>query len=498
MEDINAVAQHAMQAFNANAFEQAFELAASVLSVDPNHQLCLQIQGRIHNRDKEWAKALPKWRGLARLRPDWPEGHLQVLRCLHRTESFAEAVEVAALLLALQPDNVEAHQIRTQSLSRLQQNNELITAYLAFITGCPKLVDPRIQLGRLYRKLGMLPEAVSTFHAILSVAPDNEEAARTVSALIDNLISNARNYWLTGQNVAASQAVRGVLAVDPGNVAATEMYQLLISPALTAARAAQQENNVTALLQHAEELLSIAPDHIEGLGIMAGALARARRWQEAAAVWERLAARIPASVEAHLQMARCHERVQALDLALIKYSDVIALDPSHAEAGTAAARLSAVMLGQARQKSQAGELEEAQRLLQLASRGRFENATAMAVSHHIAHQWLRLAREKFKAEAWAETHVAARNATSLDSGLIEAWQLYARSAHRVRDWQGSLTAWAVLQKADSAAFEPRLQLGRCHRRVGDNKQALHWFKMALTVNPDHAEAKEAVAELSAA
>ncbi|MFV3126367.1 hypothetical protein [Niveispirillum sp. KHB5.9] len=495
--DIDGMAQQAMQLFNSNTFDEAARLAMTVLSTDPDNQPCLQIQGRLHNRDKEWAKALPVWQHLARLRPDWPEAHLQVARCLHRTQMFEPATVTARTLLGLRPDHLEALQILTQSLSRLDRPEELIDAYQLFIRMQPSLLDPRIQLGRLYRRLGLKGEAAAAYHGALSIAPDNEEAARAVDTLVESLIVDARNLWLTSQNIAAGHAVRSVLSVDPGNSAAGDLMRLLTSPLLAAARAAQQEGDPAEVQRHCQELLTIAPNHVEGLGILAGALARARRWVEAAGAWEQLSALAPSTVEPLLQVARCNERLQVLDTALARYCDVLAIDPGHAEAGNGVGRLAAIILGQARQKSQAGELEEAQRLVGLAMRGAPDNLTAAAVVQHIAYQWLRQGRAAFKAEEWDNARLATLHATNLDPGLTEAWQILARAAHRARDWQNCLKAWQVLHQADQAAFEPRLQLARNHRRLGELPQALHWFREALAVNPDHAEAREAVAELTA-
>ncbi len=393
-----------------------------ILARQPDHKSGLAGLGRLLLRERRFEEAVGTWRHLVDLEPQRAGPSFQLARALHRSGRHEEAASQYLAVVALDPLHEKAFASLEQLSDRLLRENrhgrsaidiasQLSQQLLTLQTSTPKLgakalgllatlqstgdpataverfkelaalkpgiIEPHLQLSRLYSRQQQHEEAARSFRAVLDLDPNHVEALTGYSQALEQIDRNAairhvvswskrhpndaaprlelaRLYQKSHDWDHAEAAYRDILEEMPDNPQAlTRLAQVLsrnltrIEPALDVWRrlADSTPTSPAPLVQRAQLLqrvnrsaeaeaeyraaLKRAPHDEAAMFGLARLLVADSRWQEAVPFYESLHILKRQRTDVLLGLGRCFERLDRAEEALAAYDKVLALDPTN-------------------------------------------------------------------------------------------------------------------------------------------------------------------------
>jgi tetratricopeptide (TPR) repeat protein len=271
--------------------------------------------------------------------------------------------------------------------------------------------------------------------------------------------------------------------IDGGSPAAVLMLEALARGYMNAGRWAEAANCTDILLQN-------EPKHVAGLLLRGRAWEGLRRHADALTDYQQAADLLPQGLEARLALAEILSKVGRVREAAGHYEVLRAQQPTHPD----------VLLGLARCRFDAHELDETRRLLDALLSARPDHAAALVERARLA---LRL-DELESAEA------ALARAVKAAPWHREAWQLHQRclegqdksaeaekASQQLRALHASdLQAARLSARLRGSPGDPavRCELGKWCLANGEPQAAMRWLWSALRVDPQHGPTHALLAE----
>jgi tetratricopeptide (TPR) repeat protein len=131
--------------------------------------LALAGQGRIDEAIAKYSEAL-------RLKPDFPEAHLNLGVALARQGRIDEAIAQYSRALRLKPDFLEAHLNLGVALARQGRIDEAIAQYSQALRIKPDYPEAHLNLGVALAGQGRIDEAIAEYSEALRIKPDFPDA----------------------------------------------------------------------------------------------------------------------------------------------------------------------------------------------------------------------------------------------------------------------------------------------------------------------------------
>ena len=378
-------------------------LAALAFGVEETD--CRLHLARIFNARQDWQKSIEQWLWLRDNDPDRLEPHLQVARACFRLGRLAEARGEFEAVLGIEPDHKEARDrlgalllaqskeaVETQDFDNAEKlllaalergideagcRRQLARLYSA-ISNWPAALEQwlwlhresasdieiRLQIARVYVRLGRRGEAKVEYEAILKLEPGEERAKVRLGAL---LVSAGHVEFAAGNFRRSEQDFVAALELGADEATCREHLAQIYSQAQSWSKA----------LGHQRRLAAVKPDDLAvrveyarlcfrageldeagtafNAALAAGAapldchtsLARIyeerRDWALAADHWGKVLELEPSRVEAHLRQARAYFGLKRFDEARQGFENVLSVAPQQPEAREALARLEAIV-----------------------------------------------------------------------------------------------------------------------------------------------------------
>lgn len=230
----------------------------------------------------------------------------------HRTGRLQEAESLYRLILARQPDHVDAIQnlgIIAQQMGRCDLAVELIGRA---VTLRPDYAEAQSNLGDAFRRNGQLDQAIAACRAAIALKPDLAEAHNNLASALSR----------KGRFKEAVAECRRAIELKDGT---PEIYNNLG----IALAGEQQFEEAIAALHHA---IALRPDYSDACSNLGNVLRDAGRLDEAIAAYRRAIALQPDSAEVHNNLGISLTDQGLHDDAAHSYRRALQLKPDHAEA----------------------------------------------------------------------------------------------------------------------------------------------------------------------
>jgi tetratricopeptide (TPR) repeat protein len=271
---------------------------------------------------------------LARLR----KPYLERARKAYQDGQYERAIELAQDCIRIEPQEAEPHVIAGRSALR---NGDQPRSYQLLRTGILS-AQPDIWLtlnfARVAEREGYARIAYDAFTAVRqSTEPlavkHHDEADRSLGRLPQRMQREVMTTLDDGQYEKAMAQCDGLIAdglmTDPEQIA--EMRQRICTHTQRQLRLGYDANDFS-ILPLAEALAAFAPDQPYAFRLAGRLHMRARAYKRALPFWEALITQEPDSVEFHLNLARCHDRLGDSARAALAAAGVLRLEPDHSEA----------------------------------------------------------------------------------------------------------------------------------------------------------------------
>lgn len=141
-------------------------------SNESDEALLGQVGNQLY-KDGKLAGARVVYQKLIRLCPKDCVAHERLLEILVNEDKFAEAIRQGQKVVALAPDNAEAHFLLGLALERTGNHSGACSLYSRAHALCPAHVKYTIGLARAYAKIGKAPEAVRLLQAAIKTNPES-------------------------------------------------------------------------------------------------------------------------------------------------------------------------------------------------------------------------------------------------------------------------------------------------------------------------------------
>jgi tetratricopeptide (TPR) repeat protein len=243
----------------------------------------------------------------------------------------ADAVVQYEKMLAVNPDNAEAHQNLGLALQRLGQFESALSHHEAALAIAPKSAVIRVSLADACRHLARHDDAIVHYAQALAINP----------GLTDAHINLGGCFHMTGRREQAIRSYQRALAINPG--LADAHYNL--------GNLYAEFGNLDAAIVHYERSIALLPTSAEAHNNLANVLSRRGRLEETIEHYKAAIRLKPTYVSAQRSLGDALQSQNQIDGAIVCYRAALAIEPKDAPTLN---RLASVLLI-------AGRLDEASR-----------------------------------------------------------------------------------------------------------------------------------------
>ena len=162
-------------------FHEAELALKRVIALDPHNAALYHNIGWILDKQGKVDEAALMYQKSISLNPYLPEPYNNLGIIFNARKNFDEAEKMYRQAIALRPGYAEAHHNLGDVLSE-KKPDEAAQHYVQAITHNPYLVQPYINLGKVFRKLGLVNEAIALHEQALALHPDH---AQLLTRLVD-------------------------------------------------------------------------------------------------------------------------------------------------------------------------------------------------------------------------------------------------------------------------------------------------------------------------
>jgi predicted O-linked N-acetylglucosamine transferase (SPINDLY family) len=221
-----------------------------------------------------------------------------------------KAEQACRQVLAVDPRNIEAHQLLARIALERGRSDLAIRLYSAAIAIAPQDPGLRQGLGGAYHAAGRLADAIRCLHEALALDP------KAASAHIN--LGNCHTQL--GQLAEAAASYRSAIASDPGDTAGY----------VSLANVLRQLGQADEAVKVARKALRIDADLPAAHLALAMALLQLDKWEESVAILEKLKARRPDDPEICHELGLALSKLGRTDEALANFREAVTRKPDFA------------------------------------------------------------------------------------------------------------------------------------------------------------------------
>ncbi|HEX4293616.1 MAG TPA: hypothetical protein VHZ29_05745 [Rhizomicrobium sp.] len=466
--------------------------AQAYLAIRPTDREMAQFAARALSNSKEWLAAVPAWRLVAELRPDWPEAWLQLARAQQRADMPHAAARSARRLREIAGSDALI------ACARLAvERGQMAEAAGHFARLAAEAPERALEELRAYEKKGDF-RTVALAALGLRDSSGDDVYGKMSKAIARDLFPRAVAGERRGRAVDAHLDYAVLALIEPDDVLAKTGLRRTLQFLQDAAREQVGQGDRKRAFKTYLQILYCQPDDGRALAAL-GQLAMAdQEWLKASELWAAFLEASPGDPKALVQRARALDRAQEFPAALAAWRAVLAVETDNIEAQLALAKLPVRIVKAGRQAVEEQRYVEAAYILLAVPADAPEHGDAARrleqVSRHLR-KGMRAAYKERRFELVAQFGTAAGRISRDDE---EVQRLLAQAAMRIRDYATAAGAWARLAElAPAARSSAALQLARCHLRLGQADEGHAVLAALLRDEPDNAEAKALAAEFEA-
>jgi len=307
-----AAAQRAFALYQQGRFQQALELAETLLTLSPPQPSLLNLAAVCARPLGLTDKAEAYLRSAIGIDPGHANAHGNLGLVLQDTDRFGEAEAAFQRALELSPDDM-AGMINLGNLYRATQRPvQAEAAFREILAKAPENINALYNLGLLLSESGRADEAEAAFRQSLKIRPDQADVYNDLgNVLMDRLRLDE-----------AEQVYRKAIALWPGYVDA----HFNLATLLMDCRRMEEAWN---LLQRC---LHLQPDHANALNAMGNLLSQAGRQEEAEKAYRHSLKIRPDSANVHGNLGNLLMESNRFSEAEAEFRQAVALEPTYAYA----------------------------------------------------------------------------------------------------------------------------------------------------------------------
>jgi protein O-GlcNAc transferase len=304
--------QNAMRAYQAGNLGEAARLYNEVLRSNPAHAGALQMLGFLHFQREEFAQAEQVMARVLAIEPKSPDALYNrgcALQALGRDKDAAECFEKA---LALKRDHAPAHLNLANSRFRLGRQKEALEGYGRALAIHPVYPEALLNRANAYLEMKRAKEALADYESALKLEPSHP------------ILWNNRGNALSelGRDSDAIASFEKAIALEPSYADAIE----------NRADALARTNREADALQAYGRVLMMEPGNAGALHKRARLLAAMKRTEEALAAFGQVLAMQPSDIAAMLGQGVVLTELQRYKEALAVFDAVLAIEPGNPDA----------------------------------------------------------------------------------------------------------------------------------------------------------------------
>jgi tetratricopeptide (TPR) repeat protein len=445
-----------------------------------------QFAARAETALRDWPAAAFHWERVASAKPDWFEAKFQLARALYRSGRTLQAAQIVEDLNAAGAPDDSAKCL----LARMAAETGQIAISWANYTALAE-INPARSAAEVQERLKTSDPRMAAIAAWTLIKTNssalNENDLKLAASLLG---ANAARQEQSGSLVQAyfDYTALRMVSHDPatGDRGASRILKMLNASASDALAARDMERARTAL----SYLVDIEPNLVRNLISYGRVLVNLERWDEAIIIWRRALSQDATLVEGHVQIARALERSDKFAAAEAAWLDVLARDPTHAEALERDARLKNRMIQKGRQAITDERLTDAYKIWQdlaVLAPTLEETATRIGQISRLVLRQLRAAHKAQDYQAVLAAQFVVREQLPRDP---EAQMILARAAMATRRYEIAVPAWKTLLEIDPANRTTALiHLMRSYDRLLQTDGARQTARELLQSDPTNTEAK---------
>jgi len=162
----------------AECYREALRLRPDYPEGHVNYAILLRVRGDLKEATRHYQEAL-------RLRPEYPEAHYNYAALLAARGSFAGAADHYLAALRLRPDYVDAHHGLANLLAGRDELEEAADHYRETLRLRPEYADARVNYAILLDRLGELEGAAEQYREALRLRPEDPVAHYNFALLLE-------------------------------------------------------------------------------------------------------------------------------------------------------------------------------------------------------------------------------------------------------------------------------------------------------------------------
>jgi tetratricopeptide (TPR) repeat protein len=303
MSGVAGPLQQAIALYQAGQWDAAESLCTQIRRSDPQQHGAIRLLAVIAAQTQRAPEALELFERLVAVRPDDPQAHLNYANVLRLLGRYDEALGSYEHALRLKPDYVDAHRnlgIVQQDLGRLE---EALRSHERALQLKPNYTEAHISRGTVLQQLRHFEQALQSYRAALQQKPDDAFVHINVGSALEDL----------GRLEEALQSYERALQLKPD----------LVEAHVNRGSALQQLGRPEEALRSYECALQLKPDAAEVHSNRGHTLESLGRFDEALQSYEHALRLKPDMAETHsnrgstLQsLGRTDEALQSFNLAI--------------------------------------------------------------------------------------------------------------------------------------------------------------------------------------
>jgi predicted O-linked N-acetylglucosamine transferase (SPINDLY family) len=322
MHERAAQLQQALTLIHAGQLRKADVLCRQVLAHEGQNFNAHQLLGHIALQSREYAAAVERLSAARSINPSSAAVHSNLAVALLALGRPGEAVQCCEAALRLKPDFPEAHCNLGNALCALGRPVEGLTAYDRALTIAPGFFDAHIGRAKAQLILKRYAEAQSSCDRALKLAPGSADAWCVRGSVLlkdrhpEEALAAFERALVLSPDSAEALNNRGTALRDlrrPSEALESYEQALRLRPRFAevwcnAANLSMDAGKYEQALGRCDRALSIQPDSLDALNLRGTALRVLKRYEEAAATYEKILAASPlfGQAQSHLLAARAN------------------------------------------------------------------------------------------------------------------------------------------------------------------------------------------------
>ena len=306
-ERVAQLEETAQRAFQAGDGSTLTEACRSILAIDANSLVALELTGISALQNGDPRRAETYLHRAAALQPGNSRIANSLGLALARQNRRDEAIDCYRRAIAAQPGNARAHANLGNALCQKGSLEEGLASYESALLIEPHMTDAQFNKANALRALGRPKDAAAAYRAALAMAPKALSVLINLGALLAE----------SGELEEAATHLRRALAVEQTSIAAQTNLGMVL-------RLQGRPEEAVVLLQ---QVTAAHPKYIQAHLQLGRALALLERWSEARTAVEVVLAAQPGLAEAHVVLGEiCKAEGRWLE-ASDAYLSAIKIDP---------------------------------------------------------------------------------------------------------------------------------------------------------------------------